>query len=92
MLQHAAAIATAFQKDMEVEILDHFILYGAQFGNRNILPSMTNSIPFGLAFNSTYFMEHINLLGMKADLFPLILLSKQNLVNESGLFWMLHPK
>lgn len=66
LLYHAGPIATAITGNFDVvEVPAYFIVNGVQSSDSNILPSKTNSIPFGLAFDEKMFVRQIKKLGVK---------------------------
>lgn len=66
LLYHAASIADAAKKGQRVEIPDYFIANGVQTTNENVLPNEANSIPFGVAFDKTFFLGKLKELGIEA--------------------------
>jgi len=68
LLYHAASIAIAIeQSKLVVEIPDHFIVNGVQHTDDSVLPSASNSIPFGLAFDAPYFLQAVQQLGGRSS-------------------------
>lgn len=68
LLYHSASIAIAVEQGKEVEIPNHFIVNGVQQSDDSVLPSQTNSVPFSTVFDSAFFLQTVQGLGIKARL------------------------
>ena len=69
LLYHSAEIAAAVKQGKTmVEIPNYFIVDGSQYTDENVLPSVNNSVPFGVAFDGDYFLEQVRQLGIEAKL------------------------
>ncbi|KAL7575774.1 hypothetical protein ACA910_003104 [Epithemia clementina (nom. ined.)] len=74
LLYHAASISQAIQQNYaQVEIPDYFILQGTQQSDENVLPTRSNSLPFGYVFDADYFLTSIEQnFGIQGRLVPFL--------------------
>lgn len=77
LLYHASSIALGSKRGYHVEIPDYFIVNGVQKTDDNVLPSSTNSIPFGVAFDKDYFLSQLEKLNIEASFVPFDFSAKQ---------------
>jgi hypothetical protein len=66
LLYHAASIALGSKKGQRVEVPNYFIVNGVQTSDASVLPSRSNSIPFGVAFDKDYFLQKLEVLHIEA--------------------------